>query len=316
MLGTPQGTRLLNLESEIAYEFLEETFDDDNVSWSPDGSCLCMPVINDTYAAPAYVIHRLGVYGESGVRTDPETVVIPLHMPNPQWACSGTPDGPTLHDPYRSGFYHAHSHAIAKKRGKSHSSHAFSEDTGMLVVVAAVNAGTARIRKLPPATELSITACNLEHYNVSWEHSPAFGGRLMHFDLTSVIGRYGSVLDAASVAWNPSLIHPRMYAISDHASAVHLVDAIKHCRLRSWSVRDLFEQPASASVNTTSDEDHTGPAKDIPGQPALTSSTTTPEEGQSESMRSAGPLQLMWSGDGRKLMCSGSQGNALLCFGT
>ena len=104
-----------------------------------------------------------------------------------------------------------------------------------------------------------------------------------------VVGRYDVLLDASSLAWNPSLACPTTYAISDTMGGVHLVDAVKHCKEGSWTCQYLFRA-------------RTHPRGSMPQQDVSVAG-------------SSGPLRLLWSADGCQLLCHGKHGTALIQFG-
>ncbi|KAK9818763.1 hypothetical protein WJX74_000136 [Apatococcus lobatus] len=109
-----------------------------------------------------------------------------------------------------------------------------------------------------------------------------------------IVGHFDSVLDAKSVAWNPGLACPTIYAISDDMGGLHLVNASKHTMHGSWTAQELFGTHAS----------------NIRGSPATGSST----QHDVSSMGAPGPLSLLWSANGHQLICHGCVGTALVGF--
>ena len=273
------GTWLVDIEANAALDVKADHEDirvSSHITWSMDGQAVCMPVLNWVNVRTHVILH-LGWQQDSGTQQGharlPTTRQVPLNMRYPEWTCFGS----SLHDPHDNKIFHAHSFLSSKKRGRSHMSHAFSLDGSMLIVVAGINMGAPHLRE--PASEVDPDACMLEHYQVSWEPSSAPEKSLMRFKLTAFVGRFDSVLDAGSVAWNPSLISPRMYGVSDLGGGLHLVDARKHRPLCSWSAQELF------------------------GHLPLTAG------------RDGDLLKLMWCDDGRMLICIHLWNRAILSLG-
>lgn len=141
--------------------------------------------------------------------------------------------------------------------------------------------------------------CLLEHYNLH-DHEHLKTGK----NPKATVGHYDDILDAGSLAWNPSLKLPKLYAISDKMSGLHLVDAAKHCMLKSYSSHELFSEKGAAVP--------TLPA--VPAPHSVDASNSTASSGKQAKVN--GPLKLMWSTDGLFLYGQGTFGGVLLSFGS